>query len=267
MHGLRVIAFGAHPDDCEYHFGGAAAKFVEAGALVKFVSVTNGNAGHQAMEAWQLAAIRRGEAREAGRRLGIAEYQVMDYPDGELMPTLEVRRDVISAIREWKADLVLGPRPNDYHPDHRYTGIALQDAAFLVTVPKIVPEAPALRRNPIFLYFEDRCQYPAPFRPDVAVDIDAVWELKVSALDAHASQFYDWLPWLEGNADQVPLDAPSRLQWLSRTRADPVSQAVRAALEPCYGVRAATIQHAEAFQLCEFGRRVNPPELLDLFPK
>jgi LmbE family N-acetylglucosaminyl deacetylase len=268
MSGLRVIAFGAHPDDCEYRFGGAAAKFGRAGAAVKFVSMTNGDAGHQEMDGGALAKVRYAEAQTAGKRLGIAEYQVMDNHDGALLPTLELRRQTIRAIRQWNADLVLAPRPSDYHPDHRYTAMLVQDAAFLVVVPKIVPDVAPLRRNPIFLYFEDDFQDPAPFRPDVAVDIDDVWDTKVDGLDAHASQFYDWLPWLEGNADQVPSDAAARRRWLSRTRAGKISPAVRAALERRYGTeRGGKTEHAEAFQLCEFGRRASVVELCGLLPE
>jgi LmbE family N-acetylglucosaminyl deacetylase len=161
---LRVIAFGAHPDDCDGKFGGTAAKFVKAGAAVKFVSVTNGDAGHQEMGGVALARRRYIETQESARRLGIAEYEVMNNHDGELMPTLEVRLEVIRAIRQWKADIVLSPRPNDYHPDHRYTGVLVQDAAYMVVVPNIVPDVPALRKNPIFLYYDDNFQQPNPFR-------------------------------------------------------------------------------------------------------
>jgi len=265
---LRIIAFGAHPDDCEYRFGGAAVKFVQAGAAVKFVSVTNGDAGHQSMAGAQLARTRYAEAQAARERLGISEYQVMDNHDGELLPTLELRRQIIRAIRQWDADLVLGPRPNDYHPDHRYTAILVQDAAFLVVVPKVVPDTPPLRKHPVFLYFEDQFQSPAPFHPDVAVDIDDVWHTKIAGLDAHASQFYDWLPSIEGNAAQVPAGADARRQWLSQTRAATVSPAVRAALEQRYGAeRAHCTRHSESFQLCEFGRRASVEELSELFPK
>jgi hypothetical protein len=144
----------------------------------------------------------------------------------------------------------------------------VQDAAFLVVVPNVVPDVAPLRQNPVFLYFEDQFQDPMPFRPDVAVDIDDVWDLKIAGLDAHASQFYDWLPWLEGNADQVPSDAAARRQWLSRTRAGRISPAVRAALEQRYGAeRGRKTEHAEAFQLCEFGRQASVEELWELFPK
>jgi len=66
-------------------------------------------------------------------------------------------------IRNWNADVVITHRPYDYHPDHRNTAIAVQDAAFLVTVPNVAPDAPALKKNPVFLYSSDRFQKPLPF--------------------------------------------------------------------------------------------------------
>lgn len=265
---LRVIAFGAHPDDCDGKFGGTAAKFAKAGAAVKFVSLTNGDAGHQEMGGAALARRRYAETQESARRLGIAEYEVMNNHDGELMPTLEVRRQVIRAIRQWNADIVLAPRSNDYHPDHRYTGVLVQDAAYMVVVPNIVPEAPALRKNPVFLYYEDGFQKPAPFRPDVAVAIDDVWDVKVDALDAQVSQMYEWLPWVDGNLDKVPTDPEARKKWLAQTRGGRISPTLRAALEKRYGpAAAAKIQRAESFELCEYGRRASLEELQKLFPK
>lgn len=265
---LRVIAFGAHPDDCDGKFGGTAAKFAKAGHLVKFVSVTNGDAGHQSEGGAALAKRRYAETQESARRLGIAEYQVLDNHDGELLPTLEVRRQVIRAIRQWNADVVLAPRPNDYHPDHRYTGVLVQDAAYMVVVPNVVADTPPLRKNPVFLYFEDHFQKPAPFRPDVAVSIDDVWQTKVNGLDAHVSQVYEWLPWVDGRLAEVPKDAAARTRWLADTRAGRISTAVRAALEKRYGAQlGGQIRHAEAFELCEYGRQPSLDDLQKMFPK
>jgi len=170
---IRVIAFGAHPDDCDIRAAGTAALFAKMGHAVKFVSVTNGDVGHQEMHGPALAKRRFAETQESARRLGIS-YDVLDNHDGQLLPTLDVRMQIIRKIREWSADIVLAPRPNDYHPDHRYTGVLVHDAAYMVVVPSLVPEAPALRKNPVFLYYEDRLQRPNPFRPDVVVDLDDV---------------------------------------------------------------------------------------------
>ncbi len=265
---LRIIAFGAHPDDCDFRFGGTAIKFARAGHAVKFVSVTNGNAGHHEMGGGILARRRHAETQEAARRFGIAAYEVFDNPDGELMPTLEVRKQIIRAIREWRADVVLGPRPNDYHPDHRYTGVLVQDAAYMVVVPNLVSDVPALRKNPIFIYYEDGFQKPAPFRPDVVVAIDDVWEAKVDGLDAHTSQMYEWLPWVDGRWSEVPKDPAARKKWLAASRQPRMSEEIRAALAKRYGAeKASQVQRWEAFELCEYGSRPSLEELDRLFPR
>jgi len=262
---LRVIAFGAHPDDCDGRAGGLAAKYAAAGHLVKFVSVTNGDAGHHEQGGGALAKRRRAEALEAGRRIGI-EYEVLDNHDGELLPTLEVRRQIIRKIREWQADIVLAPRPNDYHPDHRNTGILVQDAAYTVTVPNLVTDTPALRKNPVFLYFADRFTRPQPFRPDVVVAIDDVIDKKIDMLDAHVSQMYEWLPWHEGKLAEVPQDPGARKKWLFAQRASKVPAEWKQALEKWYGAKAAGIQYAEAFEITEYGRRPDDAEIRKLFP-
>jgi len=263
---VRVIAFGAHPDDCDIRAAGTAAKFAKLGYAVKFVSVTNGDAGHQSIGGGPLALRRRAEAEESARRLGVT-YEVLDNHDGELLPTLDVRRQIIREIRAWRADVVLAPRPNDYHPDHRYTGVLVQDAAYMVVVPNICPETPALRKNPAFFYYQDNFQKPAPFRPDVAIDIDDVLEQKMDSLDAHVSQVYEWLPWVDGKLSEVPKDPAERKRWLVQNYAPPPNTAVREAHEKWYGQEhGAKVQHAEAFELCEYGAQPNDEELRRLFP-
>ena len=264
---IRVIAFGAHPDDCDLGAGGLAAKYAARGNKVKFVSLTNGDAGHQSMRGEELAKRRRAEAQEAGRRIGI-EYEVLDNHDGKLLPTLDVREQVIREIRQWKADIVIAPRPNDYHPDHRYTGVLVQDASYMVIVPDLVTDTPPLKRNPVFLYYSDRFTRPQPFRADIVVSIDDVFEKKINMLDAHVSQFYEWLPWTEGQFEQVPKDPAERKKWLAESmRGERKLQPEwREALEKRYGAQAASIQHAEAFEITEYGRQPSEEEIRKLFP-
>jgi LmbE family N-acetylglucosaminyl deacetylase len=262
---LHVIAFGAHPDDCDGKAGNLAAKFVAAGAMVKFVSLTNGDAGHFSEGGGMLAKRCRAEAIEAGRRMGIV-YDVLDNHDGELEPTLAVRRQVIREIREWHADIVLSPRPNDYHPDHRNTGVVVQDAAYMVTVPNIVTDVPALRKNPVFLYYSDRFQRPRAFRPDIVVSIDDVYDKKIDMLDAHVSQVYEWLPWHDGKLNQVPKDPAARKQWLRSQRPNRVPTAWKASLKKWYGAQADSTQHAEAFEITEYGSQPSNAEIRRLFP-
>jgi LmbE family N-acetylglucosaminyl deacetylase len=235
------------------------------GHNVKFVSLTNGDAGHYNMGGGALAKIRIAEAKEAGRRFGV-EYIVLDNHDGELMPTLENRLKVIREIRKWNADIVIAPRPNDYHPDHRYTGILLQDAAYMVIVPNVAPEVPPLKKNPVFLYSEDGFQKPSPFEPDIAVDIDEVYEQKIYAMAAHESQFFDWLPWANGSLDQVPKDENERLKWLANWRTNTPDKSTRESLKKWYGDRAGVIKHAEGFEICEYGKQPTDQEIMQLFP-
>jgi LmbE family N-acetylglucosaminyl deacetylase len=264
---LRIIVFGAHPDDCDMDSGGTAALWAAKGHAVKFVALTNGDAGHQSQGGGALAKRRRAEAQEAGRRFGIAEYEVLDNHDGELEPTLAVRQQVIRRIRQWQADIVIAPRPNDYHPDHRYTGVVVQDTAYMVVVPNVTPDTEPLRRNPVFLYSYDHFQRPNPFRPDVAVAIDSVIEKKIQALDAHVSQVYEWLPWVDGALESVPKEPAARLAWLRQQRSgNRISDEVRAALRKWYGAKADAVKDVEAFEVCEYGRRPSEADLRKLFP-
>ena len=187
---LRIICFGAHPDDCELKAAGVGALWATKGHQVKFVSVTNGDIGHWRESGPALARRRKVEVEAADKSLGITT-EILDIHDGELEPTLANRRTVTRLIREWKADIVMSHRPNDYHPDHRYTGVLVQDAAFMVAVPKFMPEVAALKRNPVFLFYSDRFLKPNPFKPDVVVAIDAIQAKKIAALERMESQFYE----------------------------------------------------------------------------
>ena len=263
---IRIIMIGAHPDDCDEDGGGTAALFAQMGYAVKFVSVTNGDAGHQTLKGAELAKRRFGETQEAGKRLGVT-YDVLDNHDGLLMPTLDVRLEIIKKIREWNADVVIAPRPNDYHPDHRYTGVLVQDAAYMVSVPDIAPDVPALKKNPVFLYYQDHFQRPNPFRPDIAVDITSVYDKKISALDAHESQMYEWLPWIGHYSAQVPKDKNGRIKWLAQRQALAITPEVKASLGKWYGKdKGEQVKYAEAFEICEYGAQPGDEEIKRLFP-
>ena len=263
---LRILYLVAHPDDGEVYGGGTAALWVQAGHAVKFVCLTNGDAGHHRMAGKELAARRKQEAAVAAQRLGVT-YEILDNPDGQLEPTLLHRHGVIRKIREWHADVVVTHRPNDYHPDHRYTSILVQDAAYLVMVPALVPDALPLRRPPVFLYFADHFQKPLPFTPDIAVAIDAVYDQKMEALHAHTSQFYEWLPWIDGQLDSVPSTDTARRAWLQEQWTHPIDAPTRTSLKRWYGaVAGMAVQHAEAFEVSEYGYQPDENEIKRLFP-
>jgi LmbE family N-acetylglucosaminyl deacetylase len=267
---LRIICFGAHPDDCEIQAAGVGALWAAKGHKVKLVSVTNGDIGHWRDAGGPLAKRRRTEMLEADKILGVST-EVLDIHDGELEPTLENRRKITRLIREWNADLVLSPRPNDYHPDHRYTGILVQDAAYMVTVPFFCPDVAPLKNNPVFMYYPDRFQKPNPFKPDVVVNIDSVSEKKLDALDALESQFYEG--GANGSSDLLPSDPEKQKQRHKQVRDSfdkrdrNNANRFREKLADFYGKDAADkVQHAEAFEICEYGRQPDKAELKKLFP-
>ena len=213
---LRIIVFGAHPDDAQYTSGGTAAKWAKLGHHVKLVSVTNGDIGHWQSAGGPLAQRRLAEVKKADAIVG-AETQVMDIHDGELVPTLENRQKIIRAIREWRADIVIAHRPWDYHPDHRYVGVLVQDAAFMVTVPYICSDVPPLKKNPLFLYSSDGFQKPYPFKADIAVSVDDVFDQKLTAIHEMPSQHYEGgASGSEEHVAKVPpaSDEAARKAWL-----------------------------------------------------
>jgi N-acetylglucosamine malate deacetylase 1 len=267
---LRIICFGAHPDDCEIKAGGTAALWAAAGHHVKFVSLTNGDIGHWRDAGGPLARRRNAEVQHAASRLGITS-EVLDNHDGELQPTLENRRTVTRLIREWHADIVMGPRTNDYHPDHRYTGILVQDAAYMVAVPFFCPDTPHLTQNPVFLYYSDHFQKPCPFQADVVVDVDRAIEQKLDALVGMESQFVEGgvsgSPELIAGGEAKLEERRKVVRESFRNRDRGIAEKYREQLAAWYGKEAGgKIQSAEAFEICEYGRQPTKEELRKLFP-
>jgi len=263
---MNILVIGGHPDDCEIKAGGTGIKYAKLGHKVKFLSVANGDAGHYLQGGGVLAQRRTAEVAKACEILGV-ESEVLDNHDGELMPTLEVRKQLMKQIRKWNTDIVITHRTNDYHPDHRYTGILVQDTAYMVIVPNACPDTPALKKNPVFMFLQDRFQSPEPFRADVIVPIDDVYEQKVCALHAIQSQFYEWLPWTWGVLDSVPKKDSERRAWLGKIMRPRYRNRFVDETKAMYGDTAAkSIELVEAFQICEYGRQPSKQELRELFP-
>lgn len=269
---LRIIVFGAHPDDAEYKTGGTAVKWARLGHHVKLVSVTNGDIGHWQQAGGPLALRRAAEAAACDKKLGITS-QVLDIHDGELLPTLENRRTITRLIREWKADIVIAHRPWDYHPDHRYVGVLVQDAAYMVTVPFICPDVPPLKKNPVFLYSSDGFLKPYPFTPDIAVSIDDSFDQKLDGIHELASQHYEGgANGSEEHVASVPpaSDDAGRRAWLRKRwegRQSTEANRFRDLLEKLYGPdKGKAVRFAETFEVCEYGRRPTEAEIKKLFP-
>ncbi len=269
---LRIICFGAHPDDAEYKCGGTAALWAKLGHHVKLVSVTNGDIGHWQMAGGPLALRRVAESAEVAKRLGVTS-QVLDIHDGELEPTLENRRIITRLIREWNADIVISHRPWDYHPDHRYVGVLVQDAAYMVTVPFFCPDTKPLQKNPLFLYSSDGFKKPYSFVADIAVSIDSVFEQKVDALMALESQTFEGGAngTEESTAAAPPASKPElRRTWLQERwtkRSKSEADRFREALVRWYGEeKGKAVLYTEAFEICEYGQQPDPKEIRRLFP-
>jgi len=267
---LNVIVIVAHPDEAEEYAGGTAALLVEAGHRVKFLSMTNGDVGHWKMTKEEIARRRHAEALSAGKILGVS-YEILPYHDGELENSVEVRKRVVKAIREWNADMVLSIKPmfGGGHPDEMASGIAVQQGAGLASAPLFMPEVPALRKRPIFLYMRDYYSNVFPHTPDIVIPIDRTIEKKLLSFDAHASQFYEFTPWQKGILNEVPEGWEERKKFLLKQNQEDVaiSEEMRAWLINWYGEeKGKSFRYAEEFELPHFSRKPAKEELLRLFP-
>ena len=255
---MRYLVIGAHPDDCDLLFGGTALKLIALGHEVMFVSVTDGRMGHHTMTPDETVARRTLEAQAAGRAFGLVDYKVLSHPDGDLVPTLEIRKELIGIIRDFAPDMVLSHRICDYHPDHRATGQLATDATFLIGVPHYCPEQPIPDNRPVFAFTYDTFTHPEPFRVDAATDITDVIDCKLAAVDKHVSQFYEWLVF-DMKLPEIDINKVSveeRIEFLKKYFC--VRDRIIAKLANASGI--STGEFAEAFEMSEYGRQVSPEE-------
>lgn len=267
--GLRLLYLVAHPDDAEYHGGGLAALHTRRGNTVKFVSLTNGDAGHHRQAGAELAARRLKEAEASAAIIG-AQAEAWQHHDGCLQPTLELRWQVIREIRRFKPDLVLTHRTNDYHPDHRAVGTVVQDACYLVTVPALEPSTPALARDPIVAFLSDRFTKPAPLAGDVVIDVGPYIDTIIQMLACHRSQFFEWLPFNQNVAHLVPDDEQAQIEWLRDLylgRLRPQADRYREGLVARYGERGRQVEYAEVFEISEYAAPLDSAARDRLFPE
>ena len=200
-----VLSVHAHPDDQEFTVAGTLAKWARLGCRVISVIVTSGDAGsndpeRDAAYRPELARLREVEQAAANQVLGLAETVCMRYPDGELEPTLALRKDLTRLIRIHKPDAVVTGDPqgvfygNGYinHPDHR--------AAAQVATYAVFPSAGSrllfaeLLKEGFEPHNVKRLYLHGPEKPDTWVDITGTIDTKLAALRKHASQLGDWDP-------------------------------------------------------------------------
>jgi len=256
---LRVLVFGAHPDDCDFKCGGLSLKLTDLGHVVKFVACTNGCTGHFKQGGLQVARRRYEEAQASAAIAKLDEYQVLDNHSGELEPSVTNRKTIIRLMREFRPDVIITHRPNDYHPDHRCTSQLVQDASYIITVPNMLPLTEALSHQPVICYMSDPFKKPAPFSPDILVPIDGVVERKAKMIHCHTSQVYEWMPFNRGASDEVPSDDEARFRWLRDTYLPSrwdwnLADEYRERLVCLCGEAGQMVKYAEAFEICEYGQ-------------
>lgn len=265
---LRMLILGAHPDDAEFHAGGLAAIYRYFGHEVKIVSVTDGRAGHHKVFGPELVKRRREEAAASAAVIG-ATSEVWDHPDGQLEPTLELRWQIVSELRTFSPDLVLTHRIEDYHPDHRAVAHAVRDASYLVTVPAVVPDVPALSDPPVVAYMVDRFTRPSPFQADVAFDVASHIDTIVSMLSCHESQVFEWLPSNHHREDQLPEGDEERRAWLRgwvESLLQTTADLHRGTLLATYGENEGSkIRFAEALEISEYAAPLDDEKRARLF--
>ena len=286
---LKVLMIGAHQDDNDFKSGGTALRYLQAGHEVRFVSLCNGCGGHHAMTPEETAARRYQEVQKVKELIGLSAYDVWDINDCEIMADLETRKRLVRYIREYDPDIIFSHRTNDYHADHRNVAMLVQDASYLLIVPNFCPEAPAMKKMPVIMFFSDRFKNP-PFTPDVVVPTDEVLDKKYEMYNCHVSQVYEWLPYTHDELDQVPTGEAERLEWyrgprIPRDRALTVeeltayktknhseySEAMDASkyrdlLIKQYGEAGKQVLFAEAFQLSEYGAPLDEENIKTVFP-
>jgi len=263
---MNIMIVGAHPDDPEGLAGGTAMLYREQGHQVTMVSMTDGGDGHHLMTREALVARRAGEARAAAKVMDV-EYFIMPIPDAGLLPTLENRDMLIRLMRRKQPDLVITHRPVDYHPDHRYTSQLVTDSSYLLSVPLVAPDVPAVFKPVSYFFGSDLDTVER--RKNVCIPIDPVWRRKLQAWHQHSSQMYEWLPKVEGMTDEVPANEEGRIEFLNRWRGGKhmrAAEAFRDLMAKTYGPKAKDAKYAEAFYEAPVGKKLSPEELKTYFP-
>jgi LmbE family N-acetylglucosaminyl deacetylase len=199
----RAMIIAAHPDDIEFVVAGTAAKWARAGTVIEYVLVTSGDAGSHvpSITREEVARVREEEQRAAAKVAGVDDVVFLGYHDGEVEPTLALRRDLVRGIRRFKPDTVICYDPTRLlvgdryinHPDHRAVGQAALDAiAPAAEMPLVFPE---LREEGLEPHRVKQVLVASGPEPDTWIDITETIDVKIEALRQHTSQFPDdWDP-------------------------------------------------------------------------
>ena len=231
----RVLAVGAHPDDCELLCGGTLAMFAARSVAVTICAVARGDKGSREVPPDEFAAQRRAEATRAASVIG-AEFVCLDAADGDVASTPEMRSKLLDTLRRMRPDLILTHWPDDYHADHRATGEFVTDCSWFAASPGHRTQSPALD-EPVPVFYLDTLA-GLSFEPTEYVNISSVWAKKEEMLRCHVSQLGPAAQHGEGDLVVLARD-------LARFRG-----------------RQCGVEHAEGFRPCLKWKRVRPYRLL-----
>ena len=198
----RVLMVTAHPDDVDFGAAGTVARWTAEGVAVSYCVVTDGDAGgfDDRVPRAEMPALRRSEQRAAAAVVGVTDVSFLGYPDGRLMPTIELRRDISRVIREVRPHRVVCQSPQRMwgrifasHPDH----LAAGEAALCAVYPDARnPFAhPELLRDGFEPWSVDHVWLMAHDTPNRWVDVTDTVEAKGAAVACHRSQFPDGAEW------------------------------------------------------------------------
>lgn len=194
-----VLVIAAHPDDADFGSAGTIATWTDAGASVSYCIVTSGEAGgsDRSISRAEMIAVRQAEQTAAAKQVGVHELRFLGYPDGQVEPTLALRRDLARVIRQLRPERVVCPsparnyaRPGVSHPDHRAVGSAALDAVYPdARNPFAFPEL--LAEESLEPWVVREVWIAGGPTPNHYVDVTATFGRKMAALRSHASQISD----------------------------------------------------------------------------
>ncbi len=196
----RVLVVLAHPDDPEFFCGGTIARWSASGKEITYCLLTRGDKGSDddKLSTQEMAEIREVEQRAAAKVLGVHEVMFLKELDGYVLPTLDLRRDIVRVIRQVKPKVVITCDPTNFFPSNYYINHADHRAAGQVTLDAVYPAArsalyfPALRQEEGLQPYKVREVYVAGAQhPNITVDITQYFSQKVAALSEHRSQIKD----------------------------------------------------------------------------
>lgn len=196
---MNVLAIGAHPDDVELSCGGTLAVLAARGRRVGILHLTRGERSTRGT-----AAERRAEAEAAAAALGAVELGFLDCGDGALRHGEAEEDALIAVLRRWRPEVLVGPPPEDRHPDHGRGHRLVRDAAFYSGLARRAEGDPH-RPGAVFSYM----QHDA-FTPSFIVDVTTGWEKKVAALACYDSQLYRPRQAGDGGRDEPETKVSSR---------------------------------------------------------